>query len=58
MRLETAIQKAFDKANLIGESVDLDGVLLGYKAIRNLYYTEPEKYEEIYEEISQGLFGR
>ena len=58
MTLEKATQRAFDKANLIGESVDLDGVLMGYKVIRELYYDSPEKYEEIYEQISRGLFGR
>lgn len=58
MKLETAVQHAFDKANLIGETVDLDGVLLGYKAIRDLFYTQPAEYEAIYDGVSRDLFGR
>lgn len=57
MKLDTAINKAFDKANLIGETVDLDGILLSYKAIRDVYYNDPDKYEEIYKQVSKGLFS-
>ena len=58
MKLETAIQRAFDKANLIGESVDLNGILFGYKAIYDVYVNDPDKYEEIYKDVSFRLFGR
>lgn len=58
MKLNTAIEKAFDKANLIGESVDLDGVLLSYKAIREVYANDPKSYEEIYQDVSFRLFGK
>lgn len=52
LSLQNAIQRAFDTANLIGESVDLDGVMLRYKAIRDL---PDDQYEEIYKDLSFRL---
>lgn len=55
MKLETAISKAFDKCNLIGEDCDIYSVLFQYKAIREL---PMEEIDKIYDEISEGLgFG-
>lgn len=52
MKKETAIEKAFRKANLIGESVDLWAVIYSYKVLRNL----PEKeIEEIYDDLAERL---
>lgn len=58
MKLDKAIQRCFDTANLIGESVDLDGCMMKYKAIRDLYYDSPAEYELIYQDLSARLFGR
>lgn len=58
MKLETAVQRVFDRANLIGVSVDLDGLMLQYKVIRDLYYDDPEQYDAIYDDLTTGLFGR
>ena len=52
MKLEKAIQRAFDKCNLLGENVDIYQVLYSYKAIREL---PDEEIERIYEEISDDL---
>ncbi len=58
LSIEKAAERAFNRANLIGDGVDLDGILFSYKALRDLYYEDPDKYEEIYQQISTGLFGR
>lgn len=58
MKLETALYRVFDRANLIGETVDLDALMLSYKVIRDLYYEDPAEYESCYAHISIGLFGR
>ncbi len=52
MKKETAIEKAFRKANLIGESVDLWAVIYSYKVLRNLPENE---IEEIYDELAERL---
>jgi hypothetical protein len=52
MKLEKAIEKAFDKCNLIGESCDIYKVLYSYKAIREL--TE-EEIDKIYKNFAKGL---
>ena len=52
MKKETAIQKAFDKANLIGEDVDLYKVIYSYKVLREL---SDEEIDEIYEILATGL---
>lgn len=52
MKLEKAIQRAFDRCNLIGEECDIYSVLYSYKAIREL---PEEKIDEIYEDIAEQL---
>lgn len=52
MKLEKAIQRAFDRCNLIGEECDIYSVLYRYKAIRDL---PDEKIEKIYDDIAERL---
>ena len=52
MKLENAIEKAFDRCNLIGEDCDIYKVLYSYKAIREL---PDEQIEKIYENFAKGL---
>lgn len=58
LSIKKAAERAFNRANLIGEGVDLDGILFSYKVLRNLCYEDPDKYEEIYQQIRTRLFGR
>ena len=52
MKLEKAIERAFDRCNLIGEDCDIYSVLYSYKAIREL----PEiEIDAIYENFAKGL---
>lgn len=57
MKLEKAIERCFDRCNLdeSGESLDIYYYMFKYKAIADLYYTDPDKFEEIYDMISDGL---
>ena len=52
MKLEKAIQRAFDRCNLIGENVDIYEVLYSYKAIAQL---PDEEVDKIYDQIADGL---
>jgi hypothetical protein len=52
MKLEKAIERAFDRCNAIGEDCDVYKVLYSYKAIVELPDNEVEK---IYEEIVERL---
>ena len=52
MKLEKAIQRAFDRCNLIGIDCDVYAVLYSYKAIRELPESEVDK---IYDEIVSAL---
>ena len=52
MKLDKAIDRAFDRCNLIGDECDIYSVLYRYKAIREL---PDEKLEEIYEDIAFRL---
>ena len=52
MKLEQAIERAFDRCNLIGEDCDIYRVLYSYKAIRQLPQNE---IDEIYEDIAFRL---
>lgn len=52
MKLEKAIQRAFDRCNLIGEDCNIYEVLYSYKAIREL---PQEQIDELYEEFAKGL---
>lgn len=52
MKLEKAIERAFNRCNLIGEDVDVYKILYSYKAIQEL---PDEEVEKIYEEIVKDL---
>lgn len=52
MKKETAIERAFRKANLMGEDVDLYEVIYSYKVLREL---PDEEIEEIYESLAKRL---
>lgn len=52
MKLEKAIQRAFDRCNLEGEDCDIYSILYQYKAIREL---PEEKIDEIYEDMAVNL---
>jgi hypothetical protein len=52
MNLEKAIQRAFDRCNLIGENVDIYQILYSYKAIAQL---PDEEVDKIYDQIAEGL---
>lgn len=52
MKLEKAIQRAFDRCNLIGIDCDVYAVLYSYKAIREL---PAEQIDAIYDEIVASL---
>lgn len=52
MKLERAIQRAFDRCNLEGEDCDIYSILYQYKAIREL---PDEKIDEIYEDMAVNL---
>lgn len=52
MKKETAIERAFRKANIIGEGVDLYEVIYSYKALRELSDAE---IEQIYDELARRL---
>ena len=52
MKLEKAIQRAFDRCNLEGEDCDIYSILYQYKAIREL----PDKeINKIYEDMAVNL---
>lgn len=53
LSLEKAIQRAFDRCNLIGgEGLDIYQVLYSYKAISQL---PDEEIDSIYEDIAERL---
>ena len=52
MKKETAIEKAFRKANLTGENVDLWAAIYSYKVLRELPENE---IDEIYEDLAKRL---
>lgn len=54
MKLETAIQRCFDRCNLDpdGDSVDIYKYMYQYKAIRDL---PEDQFEALYDEISARL---
>lgn len=52
MSKEKAIERAFDRCNLIGDEVDILKVIYQYKALRDL----PDKeIDQIYEDIADRL---
>lgn len=52
MAKEKAIERAFDRCNLIGENVDILHVIYQYKAIRELPENE---IDQIYDDIADRL---
>lgn len=52
MTKEKAIEKVFDRCNLIGEDVDILSIMYKYKAIREL---PEEEIDRIYDEIADRL---
>lgn len=52
MKLETAIQKAFDRINLEGDGADIYETLYRYKAIREL---PQEEIDKIYDDLAEQL---
>lgn len=52
MKLEKAIERAFDKCNLLGSSCDVYAVLYSYKAIREL---SEKEIDAVYDYIVRGL---
>ena len=55
MSLEKAVQRVFDRANLIGKNVDLYRIMLQYKALESIYYTDIHRFDAIYDEIVERL---
>lgn len=52
MSKEKAIERAFDRCNLIGEEVDILKVIYQYKALREL---PDEEIDQIYNDIADRL---
>ena len=54
MKLETAIQRCFDRCNLDpeGEGMDIYKHMYQYKAIREL---PDDQFEQVYEDLSRRL---
>ena len=52
MKLEKAIQRCFDRCNLIGVECDVISIMYQYKAIREL---PQEQFDAVYDEIVEGL---
>ena len=52
MKLDKAIQRAFDRCNLEGENCDIYKILYQYKVIREL---PEEKIDEIYDDLTVRL---
>lgn len=52
MTAEKAIQRAFDRLNLIGENADVYEVLYSYKVLREM---DESELDEIYDELVKRL---
>lgn len=52
MSKEKALEKAFNRANLEGEGVDLYEIIYSYKALREL---PDDEIERIYDQMAKGL---
>lgn len=52
MKLETAIQRCFDRCNLAGEDVQIYKYMYQYKVIRDL---PEDEFEKVYEMIAEAL---
>lgn len=51
-KIIAAVEKCFDRCNLVGEDVDIYKEMNRYKVLRELSY---ERREQIYEQIAKGL---
>ena len=51
-KLSTAVERAFNKANLIGENVDLYDVMYSYKAIEAL---NDNDFDAVYDYLAERL---
>ena len=49
---ESAIERAFDRCNLIGDEVDIYKVIYGYKVLRDL---PQDEIDRIYDDIADRL---
>ena len=52
MKTETAIERVFNRCNLIGEDVDIYEIMMQYKVLREKTIDEQE---DIYYEIAERL---
>ncbi len=52
MTKEQAIERVFDRCNLIGEEVDILNIMYQYRAIREL---PDEEIDQIYDDIADRL---
>lgn len=52
MTKEQAIERAFNRCNMIGENVDILSILYKYKAIRDL---PDDEIDQIYDDIADRL---
>ncbi len=52
MKLETAIERCFDRCNLAGEDVEIYKYMYQYKSIRDL---PEDEFEKVYDTIAEGL---
>ena len=52
MKLEKAIERCFDRCNLIGTDCDVISVMYQYKAIREL---PEDQFDAVYEQIVDRL---
>lgn len=52
MKIEKAVERVFDRANLIGENADVYGLMMNYKCFRDMGM---DALDEIYDEIVERL---
>lgn len=52
MKVDTAIERCFDRCNLAGSDCDIIAVMYKYKAIRELPDAE---FDKVYDEIADRL---
>jgi len=52
MKLEKAIERCFDRCNLVGTDCDIIKIMYQYKAIREL---PEEEFDRVYDQLAKGL---
>lgn len=52
MKLEKAIDRCFDRCNLIGDNCDVIEIMYKYKEIREL---PQDQFDAVYDQIVKGL---